>query len=684
MPMRVVVIFFAALLFVSIQINISAQEYNYSKIEASLLEQHSLVYYPINWRYKSGDDINWANNEYVDSSWALTSSLIEKNDTNFSEFRGVSWFRKEFLLDSVLVNKLLSFRIFQAGASQIYIDGVLYDSLGTFSKNSGGEVRDAGRIPRPIKFNNIGPHLIAIRYSNHFYKEYFENERWAGFKFYFGKYDSVLDNFTSAFVMQSNERLFLITVPLLLALIHFSLYLFNRTNTHNLIYVLFLLCFAFYVYLANTGLFVKSFEESIFWYKLAYLSLNLTITLASFAVWSVVDKLPKASWLFVVAAILIGIYGYIDGSDLAAYLSYIFIGIVSAFTGRKLFGPTDVDFRIKKIVIIGFVIMSISGILQMLIAQDLIAAPFGFDVLYFYGVIAFLIFMSIALAREFALTTENLEIKLTEVEKLSEQTIQQEREARAKEVEQKVLQADNERKTNELEEARELQLSMLPKTVPFYEGFEIAVFNKTATEVGGDYYDFNISRQNILNIVVGDATGHGMKAGIMVANVKSLFAALGSNLLIPDFFNRCTEIIKNMGLGNLFMSLAFLRLQNRTIIASCAGMPPLILFSSKEKKVREILIKGMPLGGFRNFPYNTEQFEMEKGDLLLIMSDGLMESFNESKEMFDLARIREIVESNYSQSPQFIIDTLVNEGENWRGGQNLEDDITMMIIKRTN
>ncbi|MCF8412505.1 MAG: SpoIIE family protein phosphatase [Melioribacteraceae bacterium] len=684
MPMRVVVIFFAALLFVSIQINISAQEYNYSKIEASLLEQHSLVYYPINWRYKSGDDINWANNEYVDSSWALTSSLIEKNDTNFSEFRGVSWFRKEFLLDSVLVNKLLSFRIFQAGASQIYIDGVLYDSLGTFSKNSGGEVRDAGRIPRPIKFNNIGPHLIAIRYSNHFYKEYFENERWAGFKFYFGKYDSVLDNFTSAFVMQSNERLFLITVPLLLALIHFSLYLFNRTNTHNLIYVLFLLCFAFYVYLANTGLFVKSFEESIFWYKLAYLSLNLTITLASFAVWSVVDKLPKASWLFVVAAILIGIYGYIDGSDLAAYLSYIFIGIVSAFTGRKLFGPTDVDFRIKKIVIIGFVIMSISGILQMLIAQDLIAAPFGFDVLYFYGVIAFLIFMSIALAREFALTTENLEIKLTEVEKLSEQTIQQEREARAKEVEQKVLQADNERKTNELEEARELQLSMLPKTVPFYDGFEIAVFNKTATEVGGDYYDFNISRQNILNIVVGDATGHGMKAGIMVANVKSLFAALGSNLLIPDFFNRCTEIIKNMGLGNLFMSLAFLRLQNRTIIASCAGMPPLILFSSKEKKVREILIKGMPLGGFRNFPYNTEQFEMEKGDLLLIMSDGLMESFNESKEMFDLARIREIVESNYSQSPQFIIDTLVNEGENWRGGQNLEDDITMMIIKRTN
>ncbi|MCF8431062.1 MAG: SpoIIE family protein phosphatase [Melioribacteraceae bacterium] len=684
MPMRVVVIFFAALLFVSIQINISAQEYNYSKIEASLLEQHSLVYYPINWRYKSGDDINWANNEYVDSSWALTSSLIEKNDTNFSEFRGVSWFRKEFLLDSVLVNKLLSFRIFQAGASQIYIDGVLYDSLGTFSKNSGGEVRDAGRIPRPIKFNNIGPHLIAIRYSNHFYKEYFENERWAGFKFYFGKYDSVLDNFTSAFVMQSNERLFLITVPLLLALIHFSLYLFNRTNTHNLIYVLFLLCFAFYVYLANTGLFVKSFEESIFWYKLAYLSLNLTITLASFAVWSVVDKLPKASWLFVVAAILIGIYGYIDGSDLAAYLSYIFIGIVSAFTGRKLFGPTDVDFRIKKIVIIGFVIMSISGILQMLIAQDLIAAPFGFDVLYFYGVIAFLIFMSIALAREFALTTENLEIKLTEVEKLSEQTIQQEREARAKEVEQKVLQADNERKTNELEEARELQLSMLPKTVPFYEGFEIAVFNKTATEVGGDYYDFNISRQNILNIVVGDATGHGMKAGIMVANVKSLFAALGSNLLIPDFFNRCTEIIKNMGLGNLFMSLAFLRLQNRTIIASCAGMPPLILFSSKEKKVREILIKGMPLGGFRNFPYNTEQFEMEKGDLLLIMSDGLMESFNESKEMFDLARIREIVESNYRQSPQFIIDTLVNEGENWRGGQNLEDDITMMIIKRTN
>ena len=89
---------------------------------------------------------------------------------------------------------------------------------------------------------------------------------------------------------------------------------------------------------------------------------------------------------------------------------------------------------------------------------------------------------------------------------------------------------------------------MLPKCLNDLPGIDICFEMTTATEVGGDYYDYFITNDGTLNIAIGDATGHGTKAGLMVATIKSLFNALGANMMIPDFFNRCTEIIKKMNL----------------------------------------------------------------------------------------------------------------------------------------
>jgi len=105
--------------------------------------------------------------------------------------------------------------------------------------------------------------------------------------------------------------------------------------------------------------------------------------------------------------------------------------------------------------------------------------------------------------------------------------------ARIKESEMRaqIAEAENERKTKELEEARQLQLSMLPEDLPNLPNLDIAVYMQTATEVGGDYYDFHVGMDGTLTVVVGDATGHGMKAGTMVTATKSLFNILAPN---PD------------------------------------------------------------------------------------------------------------------------------------------------------
>jgi len=90
------------------------------------------------------------------------------------------------------------------------------------------------------------------------------------------------------------------------------------------------------------------------------------------------------------------------------------------------------------------------------------------------------------------------------------------------EAQNKIIQAENERKTKELDEARQLQLSMLPKELPNLPNLDIAVYMQTATEVGGDYYDFQVGLDGTLTTIIGDATGHGMKAGTVVTITKRL------------------------------------------------------------------------------------------------------------------------------------------------------------------
>jgi ligand-binding sensor domain-containing protein len=114
---------------------------------------------------------------------------------------------------------------------------------------------------------------------------------------------------------------------------------------------------------------------------------------------------------------------------------------------------------------------------------------------------------------------------------------------------QRILQLENDRKTKELEGARQLQLSMLPKELPKLQNYDIAVYMKTATEVGGDYYDFNVGADGTLTVVIGDATGHGMKAGTIVSMVKALFSSGGSRLDLKTYFDQSSEALKEIELG---------------------------------------------------------------------------------------------------------------------------------------
>jgi serine phosphatase RsbU (regulator of sigma subunit) len=282
--------------------------------------------------------------------------------------------------------------------------------------------------------------------------------------------------------------------------------------------------------------------------------------------------------------------------------------------------------------------------------------------------------MSVFLARNFAKTNKDLEIQLEQVKSLSEKTLQQE-------IEKTKLEAENERKTQELEEARKLQLSMLPKEIPQSINYEVAVYMQTATEVGGDYYDFHIDNNNMLTIAVGDATGHGMQAGTMVAASKSLFKAKAVN---PDpslILKESSNALKEMGFSLMFMAMTVAKLSKDKIILSSAGMPFTLLYRAEQNEVEELEVKGMPMGSMKDFPYKSEEVNVKPGDVILFMSDGFPELFNENNDMLGYDKAVEIFNEAANKKSGEVIQQLINGVKSWAGNYPLKDDITFVVVK---
>jgi serine phosphatase RsbU (regulator of sigma subunit) len=253
--------------------------------------------------------------------------------------------------------------------------------------------------------------------------------------------------------------------------------------------------------------------------------------------------------------------------------------------------------------------------------------------------------------------------------------------AQAAEAESKALQIEHERKTHELEEARNLQLSLLPEKLPELPNLDIAVYMKTATEVGGDYYDFNISADGTLSIALGDATGHGMRAGTMVTLMKGLFSADSGRMDIDAFFRQSSDTIKDLRFGRVMMAFTLIKIKENRMLFSSAGMPPAYIYRPSTLKMDELSLNGMPLGAMKEFDYKVIQDKLEQGDTLLLLSDGLPELKNPGGESFDYSRVEKIFRDVADEAPQAIIDRLVDAGEMWRKDTLPDDDVTLMVIR---
>ena len=242
--------------------------------------------------------------------------------------------------------------------------------------------------------------------------------------------------------------------------------------------------------------------------------------------------------------------------------------------------------------------------------------------------------------------------------------------------------AEMERQNAELEEAREFQQSLLPNEMPISDDYEIIGFQKTATEVGGDYFDFIDNGDGRIIAICGDATGHGLTSGNVVAITKTALSSiqLDDPISILDTLNK-TLLRMNIGLNRMCLNIA--DISNDKIIFSSAGMPPAYFYSSQDETLKEIMVGALPLGSFSKSIHTSEEIVFKnKGDTLVLLSDGLPEAENQGGEMIGYEKTEEEIKSLINLNVEEIKNGLVKLCESWLGDIDLKDDMTLVIIKK--
>ena len=479
--------------------------------------------------------------------------------------------------------------------------------------------------------------------------------------------NEITDNLLVQFLSLSNQQMIFTTVAVAFGILHLILFLFLPQSKSNLYFAIFV-----FLYAANIFFDYQNFISNLQSNSITYLRFHRAVMpynpiFVLLFLYSLFEaKIPKQFWIITLALIVTGGLSVIKPIE---YFSFVQLVLIAVFLEATRIIILSVKKKIEGAWIIasGFILLFIFSSYDLLLDLGLLSPINNINNGYPFGFIGLIIAISVYLASDFAKTSQRM--------------VAQERRAKELELERRLLEAEDARKTKDLEEARQLQLSMLPFCNNDIAGIDISFHMETATEVGGDYYDYKLANDGALTVVIGDATGHGTKAGTMVSIIKSLFISNSSNEDLTDYLKKCADTIKQMKLGNLFMGLQIVRYKNYKLLVSSAGMPPILIYNSETDEVEEIVIKSMPLGGPSLINYGVAEGKLFSGDVILLMSDGYPELFNEKNELLGYERTKEAFKEAITKSAAEISSDMMTFGERWRGERPQEDDITLIVIR---
>ena len=235
----------------------------------------------------------------------------------------------------------------------------------------------------------------------------------------------------------------------------------------------------------------------------------------------------------------------------------------------------------------------------------------------------------------------------------------------------------------ELRLARSIQQASLPQEVPELEGWRISPLYQPAREVGGDFYDFHLLSGDRLGLLVGDATGKGVPAALVMSTTCGMLRAVSqtSDSSSPgELLERVNEALVPSIPSNMFVTCFYAILDPHSATLSYANAGHDVPYLHRNGAAEELRARGMPLGLMPGMGYEEDEKVLEEGEAALFYSDGLVEAHNPNGEMFGFPRLRALIAEHAEK--ESLEEALLGElysfvGEGWKQ----EDDITILTLR---
>jgi sigma-B regulation protein RsbU (phosphoserine phosphatase) len=236
----------------------------------------------------------------------------------------------------------------------------------------------------------------------------------------------------------------------------------------------------------------------------------------------------------------------------------------------------------------------------------------------------------------------------------------------------------------ELNAAREIQRSLLPRTLPEMAGIDIAARSIPAQEVGGDYYDFIPLGNGYVEMVLADVSGKGLGAALLAAMGKGvLFSEVTRTLYPKTVVAETNKIIRQYLQRKSFITLllALIDTPRRTLSISCAGHCPPIMYKESRQAAEWLRVRGAALNFMENLQCEEAQLSLEPGDAYVFFSDGITEAANPKGELFGEERLKSVVEANHEQGASDILNSILTAVNLFASGAKQSDDQTVVVLK---
>ena len=238
---------------------------------------------------------------------------------------------------------------------------------------------------------------------------------------------------------------------------------------------------------------------------------------------------------------------------------------------------------------------------------------------------------------------------------------------------------------NELEMARQIQLSILPREAPRLQGLEIEARYLPMRSVAGDFYDFLFVDETHVGILIADVSGHGLASALIASMLQTAFAAQAPNASEPEKVLAGLNWALHGKFQNQYVTAVYLfvDMDRSTVTYAGAAHPPFLLWQTKTGRAHECVQNGLMLGPFPDAEYSSATFLLEKGDKVVLVTDGILEAADSAGKEFGIETLRPFVETNHALQAGRFADGLLDELSRWSEhavGPGQSDDITLLAI----